>query len=158
MHQNNHKDLILLTLLKTLLVHFLNKRLLFHCQWRTIFRCNFKYSFSELFNKFTNFLVPMFYMMVTEFFENLRVVFFRFFNDEKHYCSIFLVFKFSMKLICCGFFKLVCLLKPITSCVIIIFAHINNFFVGFFFLFYWQVKETFSINDDIKISVSAFGT
>ena len=72
------------------------------------------------------------------------------------------VFKsWPLKLICCGAINLVCLLKsieinlnffenkqksnklPVVQSLLLLISII--FFVGYLFIFYWQVKETFSI-------------
>ena len=112
MHQNNHKDLILLTLLKTIrswceylpfdslsiTYHFLLQILSFHCQ--------------NHFIKFTTFCVSIIYMIVAEFCEKLKVVSSNFSMMKSNAVpSSFL--SFPIKLICCGSFNLVYLLKSI---------------------------------------------
>ena len=73
MHQNIHKDLILLTLSTILLGHdflpFGSLSITFH-----FFVANFEFLLSEPFSKFTVFCVSMIYMNVTEFCEKFRVV------------------------------------------------------------------------------------
>ena len=76
------------------------------------FVANFELSLSEPFNKSTIFCVSIIYTIMTGFCEKLKVVSFDFSMTKKIVAPVF--FKsFPMKLICCGSFNLVCLLRSI---------------------------------------------
>ena len=116
MHQNNHKDLILMDLLKILL-DFIDFMWIVTF-WFTIydvpfFVANFEYSFSVLLNKFTMFCVSNVYIIVTELYKNSKVVSSDF-SIMKNIVTLLTCFSIlPMKLICCGSFILACLLKSI---------------------------------------------
>ena len=73
---------------------------------------NFELSLSKLFNKFTIFRVYINYTIATEFCEKLKVVSSDFSIMKNIVASVFLK-SLSIKLICCGSFNLVCLLRLI---------------------------------------------
>ena len=98
MHQNNHKDLILMILFKK------------------FFFANFAFSLSEPFNKFTIFCVSNIYMIVAEFCEKLKVVSFDF-SMMKNIVAPSL----PIKRICCESFNLICLLKSIAISLCVFF-------------------------------------
>ena len=117
-----------------------------------------KYSFSELFNNFLRF---NFYKILTEFCENSKVVFSNFSMIKNIVDQWSWFSSLPIKLICWGFFNLVCLLKSIATNLKFLWnkqnpinyqlcshysTHLNKFVISFFLIFYWQVKETFSIN------------
>ena len=113
MHQNNHKDFILLILLKMLLDFRVNNYLLIHYQEYTIFFvANFEFSLSEPFNKLTIFCVSIVHMIVTEFCNKLKVVSSHF-SMMKNIVAPRVLKSLSIKQICCEYFNLVCLLKSI---------------------------------------------
>ena len=76
------------------------------------FVANFEFSLSEPFNKFTIICVSIIYMIVAEFCEKLKVLSFDYLMMKNIVAPVFLE-SFSMKLICCGSFDFVCLLKSI---------------------------------------------
>ena len=73
---------------------------------------NFELSLSEPFNKFTIFCVSIIYTIVTEFCEKLKVV-----SSDlsmiKNIVALVFLESLTIKLICCGSFNLVCLLRSI---------------------------------------------
>ena len=73
---------------------------------------NFELSFSEPFNKFAIFYVSIIYTIVTEFCEKLKVVCSDFSIMKNIVAPVFLK-SLPIKLICCGSFNLVCLLRSI---------------------------------------------
>ena len=75
MHKSNHKDLILMNLLKILLDFCVNKPLDSLSIAYHFFVANFEFSLSEPVNKFTIFCVSIIYMIGAEFYEKLKVVF-----------------------------------------------------------------------------------
>ena len=76
------------------------------------FVANFQFSLSEPFNKFTIFYVSIIYVIAAKFCEKLKVVSSDFSIMKNIVAPVF--FKsFPIKLIYCGYFNLVCLLKSI---------------------------------------------
>ena len=73
---------------------------------------NFEFSLSETFNKFIIVCVSVIYTIVTEFCEKLKVVSSDFSIIKNIVAPVFLE-SFPIKLICCGSFNSVCLLKSI---------------------------------------------
>ena len=71
-------------------------------------------SLSEPFNKFTVFWVSIIYTIVTEFCEKLKVAFSDLSTTENIVAPVFLKI-FPIKLIYCGSFNLVCLLRLIAT-------------------------------------------
>ena len=76
------------------------------------FVANFTYSLSEPYNKFTTFCVSIIYMIVTEFYEKLKVVSSDF-SMIKNIVALSIFESLPVTLICCGSFNLVCLLKSV---------------------------------------------
>ena len=76
------------------------------------FVANFEFSLPEPFSKFTIFCVSIIYMIVAEFWEKLKVVSSDF-SMMKNIVAPCVFKSLSIKLICCGSFNLVCLLKSI---------------------------------------------
>ena len=76
------------------------------------FVANFEFSLPEPFSKFTIFCVSIIYMIVTEFCEKLKVVSSDF-SMMKNIVAPCVFKSLPVKLICCGSFHLVCLLKSI---------------------------------------------
>ena len=72
----------------------------------------FEFSLSEQFNKFTIFCVSIIYTIVTEFCEKLKVVSSDLSIIKNIVIPVFLK-SLPIKLICCGSFNLVCLLRSI---------------------------------------------
>ena len=75
------------------------------------FVANAEYSLSELFNKFTIFYVSIIYIIVTEFCEKLKVASSDFSVTNNIVASWSWFSSFPLKLIYCGSFNLVCLLR-----------------------------------------------
>ena len=73
---------------------------------------NFELSLSEPFNKFTIFCASIIYTIVTVFCEKLKVVSSDFSIIKNIVAPVFLK-SLTIKLICCGSFNLVCLLRSI---------------------------------------------
>ena len=73
---------------------------------------NLELSLSEPFTKFTIFSVSIIYTIVTKFCEKLKVVS-SYFSMIKNIVNPVFFGSFPIKLICCGSFNLVCLLKSI---------------------------------------------
>ena len=119
----------------------------------------FEFSLSEPFNEFTVFWVSIIYIIVAEFCEKLKVVSSDF-SIIKNIVAPLSLSRFPIKLICCGSFNLVYLLKSIaiTSCIVIIIAYIYNFLVSFFFIFYWKAKKNSPSIKTLKSVISTFGT
>ena len=84
------------------------------------FVANFEFSLSEPFNKFMIFYVSIIYIIVTKFCEKLKVDASDFSIIKNIVAPVFLK-SFPIKLICCGSFNLVCLLKSIAINLYIFF-------------------------------------
>ena len=121
---------------------------------------NLNFSLLESFNKFIIFCVSIF-MILTEFCENSKVVFFWIFNDEKHCC--FIIFKFTnninlfflnqsflIQFVCFNLLQLICndlknIHNPINYQLYNNYFYAFQFFlVSFFFVFYCCIKNTFT--------------
>ena len=113
MHQNIHKDLILLTLLKTLLDCYANNTIRITVKNVPFFVANFEYSFLVLSKQIYNILSFHFYKMFTEFSKNSKVVSSDFSMMKNIVAPWAWCPSLSIKLICCGSFHLVYLLKLI---------------------------------------------
>ena len=75
---------------------------------------NFEFSLSMSFNKSTIFCVSIIYMIVAGFCEKLKVVSSHF-PMIKNIVAPLASSSFAIKLICCGSFNLVCLLKSVAT-------------------------------------------
>ena len=75
---------------------------------------NLEFSLPEPFTKFTVFCVSLIYIIVTEFCENLKEVSFDF-SIIKNIVALCVFKILAIKLICCGSFNSICLLKSITN-------------------------------------------
>ena len=112
MYQNNHKDLILLILLKIYSIMVWIITIWFTINNMPFFVGNFEFSLSKPFNKSRIFCVCIIYMVVTEFCEKLKVVSFDF-SIMKNIVAPLALSSFPVKLICCGSLNLVCVHKSI---------------------------------------------